>query len=170
MRWAESVARKNHSGIVMIESKKRTLNKVEAAGAEYEQKKSSLVLNDDNDLSRRVVEQCFRTDRTILNPIVDWTDDEVWEFLHHYGCESNPLYHCGSHRIGCIGCPMAGGKRQKEEFERYPIYRANYIRAFNQMLEKRKADGKETNTAWTDGEAVMAWWVGDLKADKERNG
>lgn len=66
---------------------------------------------------------------------------------------------CGNDRIGCIGCPLAGGKQMKAEFARYPKYKETYIRAFDRMLEKRKADGLPTE--WTDGEQVMRWWVGD---------
>jgi len=48
-----------------------------------------------------MVEHCYRTRKTMVNPIVDWTDEDVWEFLTHYGCKSNPLYECGFKRIGC---------------------------------------------------------------------
>lgn len=47
-----------------------------------------------------MVEHCYRTRKTMVNPIVDWTDEDVWEFLTHYGCKSNPLYECGFKRIG----------------------------------------------------------------------
>ena len=33
-----------------------------------------------------MVEHCYRTRKTMVNPIVDWTDEDVWEFLTHYGC------------------------------------------------------------------------------------
>lgn len=69
-------------------------------------------------------------------------------------------------RVGCIGCPLAGGKKQKEEFKQYPKYRAAYVRAFDKMLVERKRTGKVSfditkGWAWKDGEAVMRWWVGD---------
>lgn len=47
----------------------------------------------------------------------------------------------------------------KAEFARYPKYKEAYIRAFDRMLEKRKADG--LSTKWISGEQVMRWWVGD---------
>ena len=94
----------------------------------------------------------------MVNPIVDWSDEDVWEFLQHYGCESNPLYGCGFKRIGCIGCPMAGKHHREAEFERYPAYKRAYIRAFEKMLEKRRADGKDT-TIWGSGQEVFDWWL-----------
>ena len=105
-----------------------------------------------------MVEHCYRTRKTMVNPIVDWTDEDVWAFLHHYGCRSNPLYECGYKRIGCIGCPMAGRRQREEEFSRFPTYQQAYIRAFDRMLEKRRADGKDS-TLWTDGEHVFHWWI-----------
>lgn len=119
------------------------------------------MLNTDNDASRRVVESCYRTTSTLVNPIIDWTDDEVWEFLHHYGCNSNPLYAQGYDRIGCIGCPMAGAHKQKRELNAYPVYKNNYIKAFDRMIAKRKEKGLEVRQEWATGEKVMRWWVGD---------
>ena len=87
--------------------------------------------------------------------------DEVWEFLHYYGCESNPLYQCGQKRIGCIGCPLQGFKGMKDDFLLYPKYRAAYVRAFDKMVIAREQAGLTNNGSWRDGESVMRWWVGD---------
>lgn len=75
---------------------KTTQKYAEEVGADYEiSKQGGLIMNCDNDESRRVVEHCYRTTSTMINPIIDWTDTDVWEFLHHYGCHGNPLYQCG---------------------------------------------------------------------------
>ena len=92
---------------------------------------------------------------------MDWTTEDVWEFLHHYGCESNPLYQCGKKRIGCIGCPMAGPKGMKEDFAKYPAYENLYIKAFDKMLVARQEAGKTIDARWQSGKDVMKWWVGD---------
>ena len=149
----------------VIGKPKTMQKKADAEGVNYRvNKQGGLILNDDNDESRRFVEQCYRTTSTMVNPIVDWTDEDVWDFLHHYGCSSNPLYDsCGFKRIGCIGCPMATYQMRHEEFERYPKYRRNYVHAFDRMLEERQRRGKETYGFWKNGESVMQWWIGDLK-------
>ena len=123
--------------------------------------KGGVILNTDNDVNRRFVEMCYRTTSTMINPIVDWSDEDVWEFLKYYGCRSNPLYYCGCNRVGCIGCPMQGAKGMRADFEIYPKYKDAYIRAFDRMLEQRSAEGKETTKLWADGESVMKWWIGD---------
>lgn len=163
VRWAESNNRKNNSDVVKVIGKPKSTQKLaEEMGVDYDiTEKGGIVLNNDNDADRRFVERCYRTTSTMLNPIVDWSDEDVWDFLHHYGCESNPLYKCGRSRIGCIGCPMANGKGQKEHFAMYPKYKEQYIRTFEKMLDARRAVGMKIDAAWRDGEAVMKWWIGD---------
>lgn len=121
--------------------------------------KGGIVLNIDNAASRQFVERCYRTTSTLINPIVDWSDRDVWDFLNYYGCKSNPLYQEGFRRIGCIGCSMSGSCQMKNEFARYPKYKENYIRAFDRMLDSRK--DRDLPTVWKSGEEVFAWWIGD---------
>lgn len=162
VRWAESVNRKKNNDVVNIIGKPATTKKTaEKMGVDYIQSpKGGIILNDDNAETRRFVEHCCRTTSTMVNPIVDWTDRDVWEFLGHYGCASNPLYQCGESRVGCIGCPMQGSNGMKVDFTRYPKYRENYVRAFNRMLQARAEAGMD-NRDWRTGEDVMTWWVGD---------
>lgn len=164
VRWAESVRRRESAGVVKVIGKPKTVQKMaDEMELEYRVAKlGGLILNDDNDYARRFVESCYRTTSTMINPIVDWTDDDVWEFLRHYGCRSNPLYECGLSRIGCVGCPLGSSASMKREFARYPKYKNLYVRAFDRMVEARRQAGLENRTgAWTDGEHVMRWWLGD---------
>lgn len=163
VRWSESSRRKEHSDLVQFIGKPKNTQKIaDELGIEYKvTNQGGLILNTDNDESRRMVEQCYRTRKTLVNPIVDWTDEDVWEFLKYYNCGSNPLYGCRFKRIGCIGCPMAGKATRKYEFERYPKYKTAYINAFNKMLVKRKEAGKDVYGNWKTGEDVFGWWIGD---------
>jgi phosphoadenosine phosphosulfate reductase len=163
VRWAESRMRAESAGVVRVIGKPKTVERiVEEMGIDG--RKTDLggyVLNDDNDNSRRFVEMCYRTTTIMVNPIVDWSDEDVWKFLKHYGCKSNPLYECGYKRIGCIGCPMASSCSRKREFAMYPKYKENYIRAFDRMLKRRAEKGLPIPPMWYDGEAVFKWWLGD---------
>ena len=130
-------------------------------GADYSTApKGAIILNDDNDPARRFVEHCYRTTSTMINPIIDWTDEDVWSFLHHYGCNSNPLYQCGEKRIGCIGCPMQGTNGMKRDFLRYPKYKNLYEIAFGKMLDARKSRGLKSDAGWNSAKDVMTWWLG----------
>lgn len=160
VRAAESVARKKNAGMVKILGKPKTTQKTaEEFGAEYETpSKGGIVMNMDNSSTRRLVEHCYRTTSTRINPIIDWTDDDVWTFLHHYGCASNPLYQCGKSRIGCIGCPMQSNKKRLQEFEKYPKYKQLYISAFDKMLSTRI--DRQSKYSFKSGIDVFNWWVG----------
>ena len=92
--------------------------------------------------------------RVTVNPIIDWTDEDVWEYLHYINVPSNPEYQNGFTRVGCIGCPMAHRSR-RWEFEKYPAYRTLYVDAFQRMLDRHP----EICTTWKTGEDVYEWWL-----------
>jgi len=153
VRWAESNKRKTNRGLAEVLPSNS---------------KNNLILNQDNDESRRLFENCTMKGKRIINPIIDWTDDEVWEFLNYYGCESNPLYQCGYKRVGCVGCPMS--TRQKQEFLHYPKYKQNYINAFDKMILSNISKGSTIDENWSSGENVFKWWVDNVKKQLELEG
>lgn len=163
VRWAESANRKAKRGVVDVRTKtKRLTQMLEAAGADYKINSSgAIMLNDDNDISRRMVEQCYRTNKTMVNPIVDWTEDQVWKFLREVRqVESCGLYQEGFHRLGCIGCPMARRKGREREFAMWPKYESMYMRAFARMIQAREKAGKKDGIKkWNTPQEVMDWWM-----------
>jgi len=96
---------------------------------------------------------------TIVNPIYKFTEKDIWDYIKENNIETNPLYKKGYKRVGCIGCPMAGPKQQRKEFEDYPIYKENYIKAFDRMLARRKKEGKKDD--FKTGLDVYRWWLGE---------
>ena len=138
VRWDESIRRKKLHGVANINTSSKKI--IEDALATNPSAKlndrGGLIMNDDNDESRRIVENCYRTRKVMVNPIVDWTDEEVWEYIHQKNLPYCELYDQGYTRIGCIGCPLAGAEKMKRDFERYPKYRDNYIRAFERMIKQ----------------------------------
>lgn len=147
IRWAESTQRKSRGAF-------------EDYGKTKAERK---ILFNDNDEDRRQLEHCIPKRKYIVNPIIDFTDEDVWRFIRGENLPYCKLYDQGFKRLGCIGCPMAGGKQQQEQFARYPKFRDAYIRAFDRMLIKRKESGLETK--WKTGQEVFDWWVNDKKSD-----
>lgn len=137
VRWAESINRKKTHGVVGFRGKpKNTIKIADEIGANYKlNKHNEVIMNDDNDENRRMVEQCYRTRKTMVNPIVDWTDDDVWNFLNSHNIPHCCLYDEGFDRLGCIGCPLSGSANMIRDFERWPKYKENYIRAFQRMID-----------------------------------
>lgn len=159
VRAAESKNRADNGGEIKIIGKKKITEKIMNENAiEYGlTKKGGVILNFDNAYSRRAVEHCFRTTSTMINPILSWSETDVWEFLKFYGCKGNPLYYCGYGRIGCVGCPLGGYPSMKREFRLYPKYKQAYIHAFEKMIKVRFDQGKPTE--WKSGEEVFNWWL-----------
>lgn len=140
VRWAESMARKNRA---VLET--------------FGKRKTRILLNDNDD--RQMFETCQLKAKRICNPIIDWTDEDVWNFLKDQGIEGNPLYQCGFHRVGCVGCPMARRHGRMIEFAMWPKYRNLYIHAFDRMIERRKEKGLKTD--WKTGYECFLWWMED---------
>lgn len=160
VRWAESVRRRMNRGLVNVSTKKQDV--IESALRDIDGAKTDmqgqLVLNIDNDESRRMVEQCFRTHKTLVNPIIDWEDEDVWQFLNEVAKVPHcKLYDEGFKRIGCVGCPMSGKKRMLKEFERWPKYKQIYIRTFDKMIT---INAGTYFKEFKSGEDVFNWWVG----------
>lgn len=165
VRWAESVNRSKNQGEVTIVSRSKKLrDTLQEEEIDYrETDRGGIILNLDNDQARRGVEICYRTHKTLVNPIIDWDESDVWEFLNDVVRVSHcRLYDEGFKRLGCIGCPMGGGKAQMKEFERWPTYKRAYIRAFEKML--RSSDKGYSD--WNHGGDVMEWWL-DPRGKKE---
>lgn len=145
VRWAESTARKKNRG---------TLEVLATTG-----RKNNFVLLNDNDEKRRLFETCQLKGERVVNPIIDWQEADVLDYAAAEKICINPLYCEGFRRVGCIGCPMASSSRIME-FARYPKFKAAYIRAFDKMLARRMAKGKDAHS-WRSGVDVFHWWMED---------
>lgn len=154
VRWAESKRRANNR--MLLEAKAYTKNK--------------LMLMSDNAEMRRQFESCVKKGKHIINPIIQWEDEDVWEFIDKY-C----LPYCREYdkkdvdRLGCIGCPLSSN--QAKELELYPKFAENYKRAIKRMIQRRKEKGK---TFWIDPERdveeVWNWWIYGIKPTKQLEG
>lgn len=142
VRHAESSKRKNRGGVELSETDNKSA------------KRESY---DPDNPDQELIHLCMMRKQRVLNPIIDWEDDEVWEFIREYNVPYCKLYDEGYKRLGCIGCPMGGPKLQNQQFERWPKYKKAYIKAFDRMLKEREARGLDTHT-WKTGEDVMKMW------------
>lgn len=147
VRWAESSSRKTRGEFEKIGDKK-----IEAENF------SEVMLMNDNDARRRMTELCIMKHKMVVNPIIDWTDSDIWNYLLSEHIQYNQLYDLGYERVGCIGCPMAGKKRWRE-FADFPQYKKMYIHAFERMLQERKRRGKKSK--WKTADEVFLWWMED---------
>ena len=167
VRWAESAHRRKNRGLVDLGRNKETLKTAEELGAGVETD-YGIMLNSDNSEARKLVEACTMKTKIVLNPIVDWTDSDIWDFIRSYQIPYCGLYDRGFKRLGCVCCPLGGCSSMKRELKHFPQFIPFYIQTFDAMLEKRRESGKTNNGQWTSGENVLAWWIGALKKADER--
>ena len=141
VRWGESTRRAKTRGI--FEKQVRDWDR-------------SVKTQNDGDSLDALFAPCKLKAKHIVNPIVDWTTSQVWDFLRDAKIPVNPLYECGFDRVGCVGCPLAGKKRYRE-FNYWPAYEKLYIQTFDRMLEERRKRERVCN--WQTGRDVFRWWM-----------
>lgn len=153
VRRAESVKRSTRDEFETITAKQKNKTKVGM----------DIILANDNDESRRITEHCQLKNKMCVNPIIDWSHEDVWNFIRSERLKYNPLYDMGYLRVGCVGCPMATPKWRVKEFRDFPAYKVNYLIAFEKILENNRVKGIKTK--WKMAEDVFRWWMEDKTMD-----
>jgi phosphoadenosine phosphosulfate reductase len=110
-----------------------------------------------------MVEIC-RTDssKRFLHPLIDFYNDEVWEYIHKYnipycslydekGENGKPLFK----RLGCVLCPMESPKQTQVELKRFPKLADAWKRACYRYFEKET----EGTRRWKTAEDMWQWWL-----------
>lgn len=76
VRWAESTQRKLNRGIMEIN---------------HRDKEKRIVMMADNSEKRQLFETCALKGKMTVNPIVDWSDEDVWDYMN---AERLPVNRC----------------------------------------------------------------------------
>lgn len=158
VRWAESSKRKNNRGLLEV-------------NAFTSNKKNKVMLMNDNVDVRKQFETCIPKGKHIINPIINWEDEDVWEFIRKYNIPYCKEYdRPGVERLGCIGCPLSSN--MAKELEEFPKYAENYKRAILRMIVNRQAKGKNYwNTPdWKTVNEIYNWWVYNIIPPKQIEG
>lgn len=108
--------------------------------------------------------QCVNgKDKIVLNPIIDWVENDVWYFLNEVvNAKHCVLYERGWKRIGCLFCPMANQKELVKEVEQYPKYKALIIRT----IHKLRDNGYMNNYSSLTDEEIFEWWLSKDNMEK----
>jgi len=109
---------------------------------------------------RKIYEKDTRKEKWYLNPIIDWLEWEIWEYIEENDLPVCELYEQGYNRIGCVGCPMKYYKTRQKELNRYPKYKNMYLKAIRKRMEKGFFKG------FKDEYDVYEWWVGNTGMDE----
>ena len=122
-------------------------------------RKETILLND-NDVERRWDEFCMQKNAHTCNPIIDWSDDDVWKYIKDNNLPYCKLYDEGFDRLGCIGCPMKSSEYRKADFLRWEGFKKKYLEACEKVVAKRGRG--ET------AQELFDWWVSGILADKSK--
>lgn len=93
-------------------------------------------------------------DKINFAPIINWTENDIWEFITEKKIKYCKLYDEGFSRIGCVCCPLVNKKCRERDFEKWPgIIQGSYIRPLQKLFKEGKYKGK----AKTWDEAFDMW-------------
>lgn len=150
-------------GVRKAESKKRLLlrDSIETRNkADYSDQQR---FHFDNTEQVKEIGACYRNNYFIVNPLAYWSDDYLWDYIDGEKLQINPLYGCGFSRIGCIGCPMAGTEGRLKEFERYPKFKARFIKLCDDITDLRNMQ-KSNKKSFKNGTEYFDWWINNEKS------
>ena len=107
-------------------------------------------------------------DTIIINPIIDWTEKDVWYFLNNIAkvphCE---LYDKGKHRIGCLFCPMSTKKSIMQDANNYPHLYKKWLDVIMDIDVKENSKIAQLLGPYVNSDeelcvAIFDWWISKI--------
>ena len=103
-------------------------------------------------------------------PILEWSDQDVLDFITEQGLKIHPLYYRedGSidvtRRVGCMCCPLASKRKRIEQFKQYPNMVKAYIRAQQDFRESHPSSKNVSHYP-----TVYDWFFREVFFDKQKD-
>ena len=102
---------------------------------------------------RRMIETCYRSrTKQFLNVIIDWSTNDVWQYIRDREIDYCKLYDEGFKRLGCVLCPMS--RNVQRDIERWP----RIARAWEKAI-KATFKPENKNKPFKDPEEYWQWWL-----------
>ena len=96
-------------------------------------------------------------------PILEWTDQDVAEFIKERNIKCHPLYYSRegqfdvTKRLGCVGCPLQSRKKRIQEFKDNPQMLKAWIRAGQRYYTSEKYQNGKANFKFKDAFKAMGY-------------
>jgi phosphoadenosine phosphosulfate reductase len=81
----------------------------------------------------------------VLNPIIDWSTADVWQYIRKNNLPYCKLYDEGWTRLGCLICTMASAKERTREAALYPKIADAYKRANRRFYQAKGRTPQEAD-------------------------
>ena len=96
--------------------------------------------------------QCIKgKDRIMVYPLLDWTEEDVWDIIDEFDLPVNPCYRLFG-RVGCMYCPYASPAQVERYEQMYPKYKERV------MLAVKRWWAKSDEHMLPSPEAYYEWW------------
>ena len=100
----------------------------------------------------------------IYLPILEWTDQDVEEFIKERNIKCHPLYYRGGQfdvtkRLGCMGCPLASRKKRIQFFKENPKWLKAWIRAVQKRYTSEAYQNGKAKHKFKDAFEAMAYML-----------
>ena len=97
-------------------------------------------------------------------PILEWTDQDVAEFIKERNIKCHPLYYSGGQfdvtkRLGCMGCPLASRKKRIQFFKENPKWLKAWIRAGQKRYTSEAYQNGKAKYKFKDAFEVMGYML-----------
>ena len=97
-------------------------------------------------------------------PILEWTDEDVAEFIKERNIKCHPLYYRGGEgqfdvtkRLGCMGCPLQSRKKRIQEFKDNPKFLKAWIRAGQKWYKSEAYQNGSAKNKFKDAFEAMGY-------------
>lgn len=104
-----------------------------------------------------------------IYPILDWTDDDVVQFVEARHLTLHPLYYREDgtidpkRRLGCMCCPLAYYKKRIDQFKKYP----GMVRAYCRAAQKYRDTHPDVETV-QKYEDVYEWFTREVFYERQQ--
>lgn len=122
---------------------------------------------------RQMAETCMTDNsKRFIHPIIDWSEEDIWNYIRGNNVAYCSLYDHGYKRLGCLLCPMVSNpdvvKRQIEEYPKiYESYRRACQKGFPVMLERdRRKNRPHRFQTW---EEWFNWWLWERRGTENED-
>jgi len=94
-------------------------------------------------------------DQCHVRPMLDFTTEEVWEYIHSNGLSYCHLYDEGFTRLGCVLCPFS--RNVERDMEYFPEIVKLWRLACDRIVQRELSEGKDRPCK--TGEELFNWWI-----------